>query len=93
MANILSSYNVEDIRRRARSGRIFVTNKVIEIIGEAILAAADRNFKYIKKDLDGEEFENYCIDDNVLRSVRNHFETLKFDVQISKFRRYIVIRW
>ena len=93
MANILSSYNVEDIRRRARSGRIFVTNKVIEILGEAILAAVDRNFKYIKKDFDGEEFENYCIDDNVIRSVRNHFEMLKFDVQVSKFRRYITIRW
>lgn len=93
MANILTSYNVEDIRRRARSGRIFVTNKAIEIIGEAILSAADRNFKYIKMDLDGVEFENYCIDDNVIRSVRNHFEMLKFDVQVSKFRRYIVIRW
>lgn len=91
--SLANSYTVDDIRRRARTGRLYVRDKVIEEISKRIVEAAENNFNSVRVSFDEEVFEKYNIDDNVMRSVRNHFETLRFEVILSKFRKRISIRW
>lgn len=94
MKNIaLSAYTVEDIRRKQNAGRRYVIDKVFEEIGRRVEEAASNNFNGVRVSFDDEAFEKFNIDDNVMRTVRNRFEVLKFSVHISKFRKYILIQW
>lgn len=91
--SLANSYNVEDIRRRQRAGRIYIKDKVIEEVSKRVLEAADNNFNGVRVNFDDEAFEKYRVDDNIMRSVRNHFEALQFNVSLNKFRKYILIQW
>ena len=90
---MLNAYTAEDIRRKQNTGRRYVIDKVFEEIGRQIEEAASNNFNGVRVSFDDKAFEKFNIDDNVIRSVRNRFETLKFSVHISKFRKYILIQW
>lgn len=90
---MLNAYTAEDIRRKQNTGRRYVIDKVFEEIGKRIEEAASNNFNGVRVSFDDKAFEKFNIDDNVMRSVRNRFETLKFSTHISKFRKYILIQW
>lgn len=90
---ILSAYTAEEIRRKQNSGRRYVIEKVFEEICKKIEDAASNNYRGVQVSFDDEAFKNFNIDDNVMRSIRNRFETLKFSVHLSKFRKYILIQW
>jgi hypothetical protein len=90
---MLNAYTAEDIRRKQNTGRRYVIEKVFEEIGRRIEEAASNNFNGVQVSFNDKAFEKFNIDDNVMRSVRNRFETLNFSVHISKFRKYILIQW
>ena len=90
---MLNAYTAEDIRRKQNTGRRYVIDKVFEEIGRQIEEAASNNFNGVRVSFDDKAFKKFNIDDNVMRSVRNRFEALKFSVHLSKFRKYILIQW
>lgn len=94
MKNVmLNAYTAEDIRRKQDTGRRYVIDKVFEEIGKRVENAANNNFNGVRVSFDDKAFKKFNIDDNVMRSVRNRFESLKFLVHLSKFRKYILIQW
>jgi hypothetical protein len=92
-STMLTAYTAEDIRRKQNTGRRYVIDKVFEEIGRRVVEAASNNFNGVRVSFDDKAFEKFNIDDNVMRSVRNRFETLKFSAHVSKFRKYILIQW
>lgn len=90
---LLNAYTVEDIRRKQNTGRRYVIEKVFEEIGRQVEEAARNNFCGVRVSFEDKAFEKFNIDDNVMRTVRNRFEALRFSVHISKFRKYILIQW
>ena len=94
MKNVmLTAYTAEDIRRKQDSGRKYVTEKVFEEVSKRIVEAANNNYGGVRVSFDDEVFQKFNVDDNVMRSVRNRLESLKFSVSVSKFRNYMLIQW
>ena len=90
---VLSAYTAEEIRRKQNSGRRVVIEKVFEEICKRIEDAANNNYHGVQVSFNDEAFKNFNIDDNVVRTMQNRFEMLKFSVHLSKFRKYILIQW
>ena len=88
-----NAYNATDIRRRMRSARLYIIDRIIEEVSREIVKAADNNMFGTRVNLDCENLKNYNITEDILRAVRMHFEKLKFNVHISKFRGYILVQW
>ena len=94
MKNImLTAYTAEDIRRKQDAGRKYVTERVFEEVSKRIVEAANNNYGGVRVSFDDEVFQKFNVDDNVMRSVRNRLESLKFSVSVSKFRNYMLIQW
>ena len=90
---MLNAYTAEDIRRKQNAGRRYVTEKVFEEICKRIVEEASNNFNGVRINFNEEAFQKFNIDDNVMRTMQNRLELLKFSVHLSKFRKYILIQW
>ena len=91
--NAMNAYNANDIRRRQSAARRHITNIVLDYLYKEIMSAADHNFDSVRISFGCETLKKYRLSNEILRSIRLHFEATKFNIVVSSWRGYFFIQW